>query len=128
MQNSHQVILDGGFNSILNQNEKVGGIFPPLKTIQDFLQFVENNDLVDIQSSNSKFTLMNKRFGLAQIVIHLDRFLLSHYWKLGNYHIQSDIFPILESDHFQIFLNINQLVSLDQIQHKRSFMFERMWL
>ena len=33
MQNSHQVILGGDFNTILNQEEKVCGIYPPLKTI-----------------------------------------------------------------------------------------------
>ena len=47
-QDSHLVILGGDFNAILNQNEKIGGIFPPIKTIQDFAQFVENNDLMDI--------------------------------------------------------------------------------
>ena len=35
-QNSHQVILGGDFNVILNQNEKVGGIFPPIKIHSGF--------------------------------------------------------------------------------------------
>ena len=66
LQNSHQGILGGDFNAILNQNEKVGGIFPPIKTIQDFAQFVENNDLMDIQPSNGKFTLTNRRSVFAK--------------------------------------------------------------
>lgn len=33
MQSSHQVILGGDFNAILNQEEKFGRIYPPFKTI-----------------------------------------------------------------------------------------------
>ena len=86
MQKSHQVILGGDFNAILNQEEKVGVIFPPLKTIHDFSQFVANNDLMDFKPLNGNVTWTNKRAGFAQITFRLDRFFLSHDWKLGNYH------------------------------------------
>ena len=109
---------------ILNQNEKVGGIFSPIKTIQYFAQFVENNDLMDIRPSNGKFTLTNRRSSFAQIVVRLDRFLLSHDWKLGNFCFHSKILSTPEFDHFPISINIDQSASLDHIQHKSSFKFE----
>lgn len=76
-QNSHQVILGGDFNAILNQNEKIGGIFPPIKTIQDFAKFVENNDLMDNRPSNGKFKWKNGRSSFAQVAARLDKFFLS---------------------------------------------------
>ncbi len=128
LQNSHQVILGGDFNSILNQNEKAGGICPLIKTIQDFAQFFENNDLTYIQPSNGNFTWTNRRSGFAQIAARLDRFLLSHKWKLGNFHIHSEILSSPKSDHFPISINIDQSTSLDHIHHKSSFTFESMRL
>jgi hypothetical protein len=112
----------------MTHEEKVGGICPPLKTIQDFAQFVENNDLMDVKPLNGKFTWTNRRAGFAQIAVRLDRFLLSHEWKLGRFQIQSDILSLPDSDHFPISINISQPNTADLRQHKSSFKFERMWL
>ena len=124
-QDSHLVILGGDFNAILNQNEKIGGIFPPIKTIQDFAQFFENNDLMDIQPSNGNFTWTNRRSGFAKIAVRLDRFLLSHDWKLGNFYFHIEILSAPKFDHFPIFINIDQFASIDHNQHKSSFKFEK---
>ena len=39
-QDSLQIIIGGDFNALLSQREKIGGIFPPPKMMQDFNYFV----------------------------------------------------------------------------------------
>ena len=40
-----------------------GGICPPIRTIQDFSSFVEDNNLSDIFPNNGLYTSTNKHIG-----------------------------------------------------------------
>lgn len=44
-QDSLQIIIGGDFNALFSQQEKIGGIFPPPKMMQDSNYFVQNNNL-----------------------------------------------------------------------------------
>ena len=127
-QDSLQIIIGGDFNALLSQREKIGGIFPPPKTMQDFNYFVQNNNLMDVCPANGSFTWTNKRSGFAHIAARLDRFLLSQEWKLLNMVISSHILSVPGSDHFPISLNIKPSFKPTEIQFHSSFKFERMWL
>ena len=112
----------------MNQNEKIGGISPPLRTIEDFTNFVDNNGLMDIPPSQGMYTWSNRRDGFAQIAVRLDRFLLSQEWKLQHFQITSDILPYPESDHYPITLSLTKAANINHYQGKSSFKFECMWL
>ena len=56
MQDQQQVVIGGDFNALLDQSEKIGGIIPPSKTLQDFNAFVDNNNLMDVHPNNGVFT------------------------------------------------------------------------
>lgn len=127
-QQTQLIILGGDFNAVLNQNEKIGGISPPLRTIEDFTNFVDNNGLMDIPPSQGMYTWSNRRDGYAQIAVRLDRFLLSQEWKLQHFQITSDILPYPESDHYPITLSLTRVANINHYQGKSSFKFERMWL
>ena len=106
IQELQQVVL-GDSNALLSQVEKIGSIIPPLKTLQDFNCFVDNNNLMDIHPRNGSFTWTNKRVGFAHNPTHLDRFLLSLDWKLSCSNISSDILSSPGSNHFPISLTLN---------------------
>jgi hypothetical protein len=127
-QQSQLVIIGGDFNAVLSQSEKIGGISPPTKTIQDFSQFVDNNGLMDIPPIQGKFTWTNRRDGFAQIAVWLDHFLLSQEWKLQHVQLSSEILSFPESDHYPISLSITRSADIMHNQGKSSFKFERMWL
>ena len=74
---SSNIILGDDFNVILDHSKNFGGIYPPIKTIQDFSYFVDNNNRMDVIPSQGYFTWTNKRAGFAQIVVHFDRFLIT---------------------------------------------------
>ena len=59
IQELQQVVIGGDFNALLSQVEKIGGIIPPPKTLQDFNCFVDNNNLMDIHPRNGSFTWRN---------------------------------------------------------------------
>ena len=93
-------ILGGDFNALLSMSEKKGGICPPIRTIQDFSSFVEDNNLSDILPMNGLYTWTNRRIGFLEIVERLDRFLFSQSWKLLIFSFKSKILPFSISRSF----------------------------
>lgn len=119
------MILVGDFNVIVALHEKQGGIFSPHKTLEDFRDFILENILKDILPKKGKFTWTNRRKEFLQIVVHLDRFLVSQEWIIASYNLISQIFPFVCFDHYGISLEI---LGLDfVVEHIPSFKFEKMW-
>ena len=83
---------------------------------------------MDIPPTQGKHTWSNNRDGFAQIVVRLDRFLLSQEWKLQKFQLSSDILPYPESNHYPITLSLTQATNIKHYQGKSSLKFERMWL
>ena len=75
-------IIGGDFNAIRNIKEKQGGIFPSTKMMEEFDNFIYDNDLSEVRSSNGIFSWFNKRDGFLQIAEKLDRFLIAKAWNL----------------------------------------------
>lgn len=76
------IIIGGDFNAIKNSKEKRGGIIPSMKVMEDFDNFITENDLFEVATSNGMFSWNNRRVGFLQIKERLDRFLLVEAWKL----------------------------------------------
>ena len=94
-----------------------------LEQLKIFSNFVDNNGLMDIPPTQGMYTWSNRRDGIAQIVVRLDRFLLSQEWKLQHFQITSDILPYPESDHYPITLSLTRAANINHYQGKSSFKF-----
>ena len=70
-------ILVGDFNATLALEEKVGGSKKFSKTMDDFREFVNDNKLIDVVTSNGFFNWSNRRENFTRISERLDRFLIN---------------------------------------------------
>ena len=119
-------ILGGDFNALLSMSEKKGGICPPIRTIQDFSSFVEDNNLSEIFLENGLYTWTNQHIGFLEIAERLDRFLFSQSWKLLSFSFKSEILPFAVLDHFPVQLLISKN-NISQCPNRvSSFKFEHM--
>eukprot|EP00253_Pinus_taeda_P031207 PITA_31207 len=87
-------------------------------------EFIQNNQLMDIQTSNGVFTWTNKRRGTQHIASRLDQFLISDnaIHLGGDFH--ASIMPQGGSDHWPIMLQWSRLGT----RSNRPFRFEAFWL
>ena len=67
----------GDFNEILYPHEKIGGNQGNTSRIQDFGDFINNCQLLDLESFGLPYTWFNKRKDLASIFKKLDRVLIN---------------------------------------------------
>ena len=118
-------ILGGDFNALLSMTGKKGGICAPIRTIQGFSSFVEDNNLSDIFPYNGLYTWTNRRIGFLEIAERLDRFLFSQSWNLLSFSLKSEILPFAISDHFPVQLLISKNIS-QRLNQASSFKFEHM--
>ncbi|XP_059071065.1 uncharacterized protein LOC131862713 [Cryptomeria japonica] len=61
MFDSEKTIVAGDFNAILNNDEKCGGLRMNTRVMEDFRDFVENNNLFDVVPKTGNFTWTNRR-------------------------------------------------------------------
>jgi len=94
----------GDFNIIKTMEEKKGGRIKLEGDSNGLREFIQNNQLMDIQTSNGVFTWTNKRRGTQHIASRLDRFLISDnaIHLGGDFH--ASIMPQGGSDHWPIML------------------------
>ena len=119
-------IVGGDFNGILSDDDNKGGISPHPRTIQDFLYFITNNQLLDVIPHNGSFTWTTRQDGFLQIAKRLDRFFISQSWKLLHISFNSKILAVSKSDHFPLLLNVQWKVSPQYRTFGSSFKFESM--
>ncbi|KAH7846917.1 hypothetical protein Vadar_019661 [Vaccinium darrowii] len=72
----------GDFNCILSNEEKDGGQDKETWELNDFRNFIDNNDLIDIGFVGFPFTWNNKRHGWANIRQRLDRAIVNPQWRM----------------------------------------------
>lgn len=116
-------VVAGDFNAILSGTEKSGGIQRTSTSQKVFLDFVEQNHLLDVVLKIGIFTWTNRRVRFTNIVEWLDRFLVSGEWLGQNLALESSILPLIGSDHYPICLE----VTLGQAEGGTPFRFEKMW-
>eukprot|EP00253_Pinus_taeda_P004450 PITA_04450 len=117
-------ISGGDYNMTANMEEKQGGRSRANSDGNLLKNFIHNNWLVDVPTSNGLFTWTNKREGSQQIASHLDRFLISdNATHLGG-EFTASILPISGSDHWPIELQWTRPGN----NLKRPFRFEEFWL
>jgi len=121
----HPLWISGGdFNMIAKLEEKKGGRHTGNREGNLLKDFIQNNWLIDIPSSNDVFTWNNKREGPYQISSRLDRFLLSNNAIHLGGEFTASILPLSGSDHWLITLQWNR----PGHNIRRPFRFEAFWL
>ena len=71
----------GAFNLPLYPSEKVGGMIDFNDSMKDLANFINNNDLMDMDMHGVKFTWSNNRKGVDLIQVKLDRLLVLIGWE-----------------------------------------------
>ncbi|XP_059074842.1 uncharacterized protein LOC131874910 [Cryptomeria japonica] len=67
MVDSEKVIVAGDFNAILNNEEKTGGLRMNARVMEDFRDFVSDNNLFDVIPKSRNFTWTNRRVNFSRI-------------------------------------------------------------
>lgn len=91
--------------------------------MEDFWNFIADNDLIDIFPKNEQFTLTNHRKNFTNISEKLDRFLVGSYWWGDNQTLSSPILLVSVSNHYLVQLEVDFGGKL----HKGHFKFQSMW-
>lgn len=117
-------LILGDFNSILHRSEHKRGSFTYYDSKARFFpDFIEGNNLMDLNFSGSSFTWCNNQSGLAHHWARLDRCLVNFDWintfKTNNLRHLNRSF----SDHSFLFLSSSTLSH----HHKRVFRFDNSW-
>ncbi|XP_039138822.1 uncharacterized protein LOC120276159 [Dioscorea cayenensis subsp. rotundata] len=117
--------LIGDFNAITSSEEHRGGSFAYYsRKALNFLNFIEANNLLDLQFSGPKYTWCNNQSGVARRWAMLDRGLINLAWSslFGSYTLRH--LPRLHSDHAPLLFSGFKHIS----NHKSSFRFENYWI
>ena len=71
----------GDFNSPLYPSKKIGGMIDFNDSMKDLADFINDNDLLDMEMDGAKFTWSNNRKGVDLIQVKLDRLLVLIGWE-----------------------------------------------
>ncbi|XP_026378634.1 uncharacterized protein LOC113273080 [Papaver somniferum] len=116
-------LVMGDFNYVLHNEEKRGGREPRTSVINEFADWMDDNDLFEADSLGSKFTWANGQSGVRRILCKLDRALINEAWlnKFENWRCKA--LPREVSDHSAI---IGFPITF--LRPKRApFRFQKMW-
>lgn len=103
---THPLWVSGGdFNMIATTEEKKGGRCRVNRDGSALKDFIHDNWLIDLPTTNGLYTWSNKRVEPQQVASRLDRFLISdNAVHIGGEFIAS-ILPYSGSDHWPIALH-----------------------
>ncbi|XP_059063896.1 uncharacterized protein LOC131856302 [Cryptomeria japonica] len=99
-------IIGGDFNTILHQSEKIGGAKIMRQSQKDFIEWVDNNYLLEIKTDKSSHTWNNRRSGFSNISEILDRFFFKGDLISFQVEMKASILPWSRSDHFPVLLEL----------------------
>ncbi|XP_026433434.1 uncharacterized protein LOC113330842 [Papaver somniferum] len=113
----------GDFNCVLRNEEKRGGREPRTSVINEFADWMDDNDLFEADSLGSKFTWANGQSGVRRILCKLDRALINEAWLNNFENWRCKALPREVSDHSAI---IGFPITF--LRPKRApFRFQKMW-
>ena len=92
--------------------------------MQDFGDFIDNCQLLDLESFGLPYTWFNKRKDLASIFEKLDRVLTNEQWSSFIKDSRVENLPIIGSDHGSIVLHLEKRIWESKA---RPFRCEEFW-
>ena len=111
----------GDFNSLLVDEENMGGLVPDQERKLDLSNFINSLAYLYMDLSGGAFTMSNKRIGRDCIQVWLDRALISPNW-FQSFSYKLSLFPRVGFDHSSIYLLV---VSIEP-RRNFPFLFEKM--
>ncbi|XP_020258449.1 uncharacterized protein LOC109834843 [Asparagus officinalis] len=116
-------LLCGDFNTMINADEKIGGIALTDADTHDFNSFIDNSNLLHLKTLGCFFTWSNKQDQNSRIWCRLDRALVNESWidKYNSSHVEY-LLPT-SSDHSPALIKIYE----EEKQGKKPFKFFNMW-
>ncbi|XP_026420074.1 uncharacterized protein LOC113316056 [Papaver somniferum] len=95
-------LVIGDFNCILRLDEKKGGLEPRTSTINEFSDWLYDNNLFEADTLGTKFTWTNRQSGMERIISKLDRVVINAAWlaKFENWRYKSLLREV--SDHSKL--------------------------
>ncbi|XP_057870796.2 uncharacterized protein LOC131077334 [Cryptomeria japonica] len=118
-----RVVVARDFNTLLDLDEKKGGLRMTNKVMDDFREFVVRNHLVDVIAKNGQYTWTNRRVNFANISERLDRHFIGEYWMESSFQTEACILLVSLSDHFLVELKLSE----GKPKGLSSFKFLSMW-
>ncbi|XP_020259679.1 uncharacterized protein LOC109836222 [Asparagus officinalis] len=116
-------LLCGDFNTMISNEEKLGGSVLTDSDTNDFTSFIENCNLSHLKALGSFFTWNNKQDHATRVWCRLDRALVNDSWiQIHNSSHVEFLLPNF-SDHSPAVVSIYE----DDLQRKKPFKFFKMW-
>lgn len=102
--NQEEWIVIGDFNSTLQLQYKKGGNEETTQCMQDFRNFFNEMQLIDMIFEGNSYTWSNKRLNINHIQRKLDREMVTIEWR--NFYHQATLSPLhtTNSDHSPLLL------------------------
>ncbi|XP_020266380.1 uncharacterized protein LOC109841859 [Asparagus officinalis] len=117
-------IIGGDFNTIIDNNEKIGGSLVTDAETEDFQDFISSCQLVHLKTNGCFFTWCNKQDIDTRIWCKLDRVLVNEDWIQKYNSSQVEFLTPNCSDHSPGLITIED----EEIEVKRPFKFFKMWI
>jgi hypothetical protein len=120
-------MMAGDFNDIATQDEKKGGAPVSIRRCNNFLDNINDCNLVDLGAIGTKFTWRGAQVsGHDRIFERLDRALSNDEWRIMFPEAIVKVLPRIDfSDHHLILI---MLQGIHHTQRKNKFRFEKAWM
>ncbi|KAL8529263.1 hypothetical protein ACS0TY_006623 [Phlomoides rotata] len=113
----------GDFNVVFGAHERSRGARNPARSSQEFMAFLDEAHLHDMDTSGAQFTWVTRRSNHGYMAARLDRVLVNDEF-LDIWHSTSAIvLPRISSDHHPILLRLHETLG----HVIRPFRFQHMW-
>lgn len=105
-------LIIGNFNFVLSRSEHKGGSYAYYdRKARLFLDFVENNNLFDLNFSSPQFTWCNNHYGRPHLWAKLDRCLVNFEWTnvFNSYNLKHLSHSFFDHSHLLLSISMHPL-------------------
>ncbi|KAL8488100.1 hypothetical protein ACS0TY_024401 [Phlomoides rotata] len=102
----HPLCIMGDFNVVLGAHERSRGAKNPARPSQEFMAFLDEAQLHDMDTSGPQFTWVTRRSNHGYMATHLDRVLVNDGFLDLWHSASATVLPHISSDHHPILLKL----------------------
>ncbi|KAL8462900.1 hypothetical protein ACS0TY_033781 [Phlomoides rotata] len=113
----------GDFNMVIGAHERSRGARNPARPTQEFMAFMDEAQLHDMDTSGPQFTWVTRRTNHGYMAARLDRVLVNDGFLDIWHSATATVLPRISSDHHPILLTLQETAA----HSIRPFHFQNMW-
>ncbi|KAL8546919.1 hypothetical protein ACS0TY_006582 [Phlomoides rotata] len=113
----------GDFNVVLGAHERSRGARNPARPSQEFMAFMDEAHLHDMDTSGPQYTWVTRRSNHGYMAARLDRVLTNDGFLDIWHSVNTTVLPRISSDHHPILLTLQETAD----HSIRPFRFQNMW-